>query len=65
MERGFISLSLLSYVFVCLWLTLFLQNFKSGLDISLDSVEDLRLNKSEISQASVSLLQVSKSRARK
>jgi hypothetical protein len=28
--------------------------FITGLDISLDSVEDLRLNKSEISQASVS-----------
>jgi hypothetical protein len=45
-------------VSVSLWLTLFLQNFKqnfkSGLDISSDSVEDLRLNKSEISQASVS-----------
>jgi hypothetical protein len=32
----------------------FFQNFRSGLDISIDSVEDLRLNKSEISQASVS-----------
>ena len=36
-----------------------------GLDISLNSVEDFRLNKSEISQASVSSLQVSKSRASK
>jgi hypothetical protein len=32
----------------------FLQYFRSGLDIFLTSVEDLRLNKSEISQASVS-----------
>lgn len=39
---------------VSLWLILFLQNFTTGLDNFLDSVEDLRLNKSEISQASVS-----------
>ena len=48
--------SLFLFLSLCLFLSVAnnLQYFISGLDNSLDSVEDLRLNKSEISQASVS-----------
>jgi hypothetical protein len=52
MSLRFLSLSI--SVSVSLWRTFFPQYFRSGLDNSLVSVEDLRLNKSEISQASVS-----------